>query len=69
VEKEPANNKIAIYERGIVYLRRFKNLSKAFETGEFKASPNYDQETPDTSAAWSNVRLDGNAGTNISKAK
>jgi hypothetical protein len=38
-------------DRGKIYLKRFKNLSKAFETGEFRATINIDADT-EKAEAW-----------------
>lgn len=34
-------------ERGLVYLKRFKNLSRAFATGEFRPLANVVEQSPD----------------------
>ncbi|KAL5032822.1 hypothetical protein BDV3_001359 [Batrachochytrium dendrobatidis] len=44
-------------ERGYVYLKRFKNLSKAFSTGEFRALANADQVSENVSGPWQKTPL------------
>lgn len=38
----------SMLDRGYVYLKRFKNLSKAFQTGNFKAIPNLEVKQAET---------------------
>nr|KAJ3418786.1 hypothetical protein HK105_007846 [Polyrhizophydium stewartii] len=44
-------------ERGYVYLKRFKNLSRAFATGEFRALANTEQNAENMPGPWQKVRF------------
>jgi aspartyl/asparaginyl-tRNA synthetase len=51
---DTSNKAIAMLDRGYVYLKRFKNLSKAFETGDFRSIQNAEirQDVP---GPWTKV--------------
>ncbi|KAL2918170.1 ubiquitin-specific protease ubp2 [Polyrhizophydium stewartii] len=44
-------------ERGYVYLKRFKNLSRAFATGEFRALANTEQNAENMPGPWQKTPL------------
>ncbi|KAH6566140.1 hypothetical protein BASA50_006275 [Batrachochytrium salamandrivorans] len=44
-------------ERGYLYLKRFKNLSRAFSTGEFRALANADRSEDNTPGPWKKIPL------------
>ncbi|KAI8899380.1 hypothetical protein BC833DRAFT_585987 [Globomyces pollinis-pini] len=47
----------ALLERGHIYLRRFKNLSKAFSTGDYRAVSNIDSGNENQPGPWQKFPL------------